>query len=186
MARQPTLLLIDVQQAFDNPRWGARNNAEAEGRVAELLAAWREAGAPVIHVRHRSTEAEGLFRDGGFEFKPEAAPKEGEAVIEKTVNNAFVGTDLERRLRTAGAHTVVVAGLTTDHCCSTTARMASDLGFDVWFLADATATHSREVPDGRRFDADTMHESALASLSGEFAEVVETAEAVSRLKRHAA
>lgn len=139
--------------------------------------------APVIHVRHRSVEANGLFRDGGFEFKAEAMPGDGEPVLEKTVNNAFVGTDLERRLRAAGAHTVVVAGLTTDHCCSTTARMASDLGFEVWFLADATATHAREVPGGPRFDPGTAHEAALASLSDEFAEIVDTAVVVSRVQR---
>ena len=182
MAPTPTLLLIDVQRAFDDPGWGPRNNTDAESHVAELLAAWREAEAPVIHVRHRSDEADGLFRDGGFEFKPEAMPTEGEPVLEKTVNNAFVGTDLEQRLRAAGAYTVVVAGLTTDHCCSTTARMASDLGFEVWFVADATATHTREVPGGRRFDPDTAHESALASLSDEFAEIVDTTAAMSRLQ----
>jgi nicotinamidase-related amidase len=182
VAEKPTLLLIDVQRAFDNPGWGPRNNTDAESRVAELLAAWREAGAPVIHVRHRSVEADGLFRDGGFEFKPEAMAAEGEPVLEKTVNNGFVGTDLERRLRAADAHTVVVAGLTTDHCCSTTARMASDLGFEVWFLADATATHAREVPGGQRFDPEAVHESALASLSDEFAEIVDTAAALSRLQ----
>jgi len=183
MGPRPTLLVIDVQRAFDDPRWDARNNPEAERRLGELLAAWRMAEAPVIHVRHRSTEPDGLFTDGGFEFKPEAAPANGEPVLEKTVNNAFVGTDLEQRLRAGGAETVVVAGLTTDHCCSTTARMASDLGFQVWFVGDATATHARELPDGRRFDAETMHESALASLSDEFAEIVETADAVRRVTR---
>ena len=183
MGPRPTLLVIDVQRAFDDPRWDARNNPEAERRLGELLAAWRMAEAPVIHVRHRSTEPDGLFTDGGFEFKPEAAPADGEPVLEKTVNNAFVGTDLEQRLRADGAETVVVAGLTTDHCCSTTARMASDLGFEVWFVADATATHTRELPDGGLFDAETMHESALASLSDEFAEIVETAEAVRRVTR---
>jgi nicotinamidase-related amidase len=179
----PTLLLIDVQQAFDDPSWAERNNPGAEARIAELLAAWREAGAPVIHVRHRSTdgEADGLFRDGGFEFKPEATPTDGEPVLAKTVNTAFIGTDLEQRLRGSGAETVVVAGLTTDHCCSASARMASDLGFEVWFVADATATHARELPDGRRFDAETMHATALASLSEEFAEIVDADEAVSRL-----
>jgi nicotinamidase-related amidase len=180
---RPTLLIIDVQRAFDDPSWADRNNPEAEGRLKELLAAWRNANAPVIHVRHRSTEPEGLFKDGGFEFKPEAAPADGEPVLEKTVNNAFVGTDLEQRLRAAGTQTVVVAGLTTDHCCSTTARMASDLGFEVWFVDDATATHARELPGGRRLDAETMHESALASLSEEFAEIVDAAEAVKRLAR---
>ncbi len=170
----PTLLVIDVQRAFESPDWGPRNNPEAEARIAELLAAWRARGAPVVHVRH---ESEG-FRRGtpAFEFKAEAVPLPGEPVLEKTVNSAFIGTDLEQRLRDAGADTVVVAGLTTDHCCSTTARMAANLGFTTWFVADATATHARG-----EFDAETMHRTALASLDGEFAEVLDTVEAIRRL-----
>jgi len=174
----PTLLLIDVQRAFDDPSWPDRNNAGAERRIAELLAAWRERGAPVVHVRHESARPEDLFRRGtsAFEFKPEAEPLPGEPVVDKRVNSAFIGTDLERRLREAAVSTVVVAGLTTDHCCSTTARMAANLGFETWFVADATATHARG-----EFDAETIHRTALASLDGEFCEVIDTAEAISRL-----
>jgi nicotinamidase-related amidase len=176
---QPTLLVIDVQRAFDDPFWPERNNPDAEAHVAELLAAWRAAGAPVVHARHESLEAEGLFRRGtpSFEFKPEAEPLPGEPVVEKTVNSAFIGTDLERMLRDAGAETVVIAGLTTDHCCSTTARMAGNLGFETWFVSDATATHARA-----EFDAETMHRTALASIDDEFAEVLTTAEAIARLR----
>jgi nicotinamidase-related amidase len=175
----PTLLVIDVQRAFDDPGWAERNNPDAERRVGELLAAWREAGAPVAHVRHESDSPEGRFRRGtsAFEFKPEAEPLPGEPVVEKRTNNAFLNTGLEERLRAGGTEQVVVAGLTTDHCCSTTARMASDLGFETWFVADATATHAR---DG--FDAETMHRTALASLDGEFAEIVTTADAIERLR----
>jgi nicotinamidase-related amidase len=174
----PTLLVIDVQRAFDDPSWGERNNPDAEARVADLLAAWREAGAPVVHARHESLEPDGLFRRGteSFEFKAEAAPLPGEPVVEKTVNSAFIGTDLEQRLRAAGAETVVVAGLTTDHCCSTTARMAGNLGFETWFVSDATATHRRG-----EFDPETIHRTALASIDDEFCEVLDTAEAISRL-----
>ena len=176
----PTLLLIDVQRAFDDGTWPERNNPGAEARIADLLAAWRGAGAPVVHVRHESPEPDGRFRRGtpGFELKPEAAPLPGEPVLEKQVNNGFVGTDLEERLRAAGAETVVVAGLTTDHCCSTTARMAGDLGFETWFVADATATHARAG-----FDAETIHRTALASIDEEFCEVLDTAEAIRRLGR---
>ena len=174
----PTLLLIDVQRAFDDPSWPARNNPGAEQRIADLLAAWRERGAPVVHVRHESARPEGLFRRGtpAFEFKREAEPLPGEPVVDKQVNSAFIATDLEQRLRDAGASTVVVAGLTTDHCCSTTARMAANLGFETWFVADATATHARG-----EFDAETMHRTALASLDGEFCEVIDAAEAIRRL-----
>jgi nicotinamidase-related amidase len=182
----PTLLVIDVQRAFDDPGWGPRNNPQAESAIAELLAAWRDNAGPVMHVRHRSTSEAGLFKGPGFDFKPEAAPLEGEPVIEKTVNSAFIGTDLEDRLRREGAKTLVIAGLTTDHCCSTTARMAANLGFETWFVSEATATFERRGPDGAKIDAETMHRTALASLQGEFAEVLDVSQSLAKLqaRRH--
>jgi nicotinamidase-related amidase len=180
----PTLLLIDVQRAFDDGSWRPRDNPQAEQHIAEALAAWRAAGAPVIHVRHRSAEPGGSFVPGtpAFDFKPEAEPLEGEPVITKDVNSGFIGTDLEARLRAAGAETVVLAGLTTDHCVSTTARMAANLGFETWVLGDATATHERRAPDGELIDAELMHRTALASLDDEFAEVLPTSDALARLR----
>jgi len=168
------LISIDVQQAFDDPRWGERNNPDAEDRIASLLAAWRDTARPVFHVQHRSASPTGLFRPGepGFAHKPQARPLPGEPVILKDVNSAFIGTDLEARLRAAGIEELVIVGLTTDHCVSTTTRMAGNLGFTVWFVADATATFARTGPDGRHFTAQQMHDTALASLHGEFATVV--------------
>ena len=181
----PTLLVIDVQRAFDDPAWGERNNPGAEAKVAEALAGWREHGAPVIHVRHSSAEPDGTFVPGteAFEFKPEAEPLDGEPVITKDVNSAFIGTDLEERLRSAGVSAVAVVGLTTDHCCSTTARMAANLGFDTWVLGDAMATFARRAPDGELIGAQEMHRTALASLHEEFAEVLDTDAAIARLTR---
>jgi nicotinamidase-related amidase len=183
----PTLIVIDVQRAFEDPAWGARNNPDAERRIAEALAGWRAAGAPIVHVRHRSAAPDGLFVPGtpSFEFKEEAAPLAGEPVITKDVNSAFIGTDLEQRLRDAGAGTVALAGLTTDHCCSTTARMAGNLGFETWVLGDAMATFERRGVDGEPITAEVMHSTALASLHDEFAEVLQTGEAVERLGRRA-
>jgi len=182
--RRPALIVIDVQRAFDNPAWGARNNPAAERRIAALLSAWRAAGAPVLHVRHESVSPNGIFRRGtpAFDFKPEAQPADGEPVIDKRVNSAFIGTDLEKRLRAEGISALVIAGLTTDHCCSTTARMAGNLGFETWFVSDATATFDRTAPDGERIPAETMHRTALASLDGEFAEVVTSEEAILRIR----
>jgi nicotinamidase-related amidase len=179
----PTLLVIDVQRAFEDPEWGPRNNPGAEENIAAALAGWRERGAPVIHVRHASTGSDGLFVPGttSFEFKPEAAPAGAEPVITKGVNSAFIGTDLEQRLRGESVEAVALVGLTTDHCVSTTARMADNLGFETWVLADATATHDRRAPDGETIPADTMHRTALASLDGEFAEVLDTRDALARL-----
>jgi nicotinamidase-related amidase len=188
MARNlPTLLVIDVQRAFDDPAWGARNNPDAEERVAEALAAWRAEGAPIIHVRHRSAVPDGLFVEGteAFEFKPQAQPQDGEPVITKDVNSAFIGTDLEQRLRADGSGPVVIAGLTTDHCVSTTTRMAGNLGFDTWLLEDATATFDRRAPDGEPLPAELIHRTALASLHGEFAQVISTREAILSLRGEA-
>jgi nicotinamidase-related amidase len=180
----PTLIVIDVQQAFYDPVWGPRNNPEAEERIAEAIAAWRDRRAPIIHVRHASTDSDGLFAAGStsFEFKPEASPLEAEPVITKHVNSAFIGTDLEARLREQGVETVALVGLITDHCVSTTARMSGNLGFETWVLEDATATFDRRAPDGGMIAADVMHRTELASLHDEFAEVLTTREAVARLR----
>ena len=108
----PTLIVIDVQQEFDDPAWGERNNPGAESKVAEALSAWRERGAPIIHVRHESPPDEGVFLAGtpGVDFKPEASPLPGEPVITKHVNSAFIGTDLEERLRADGVDAVAIIG----------------------------------------------------------------------------
>ena len=176
----PTLIVIDVQRALDDPSHGERNNPQAERNIARAIEAWREGGAPVLHVRH---ESDGLFAPGSTtaEVKPEAVPRDGEPVLTKSANSAFVGTDLEERLRADGVRAVAIVGLTTDHCVSATTRMASDLGFETWVLADATAAHERCTFDGELIPAETIHRAALASLHGEFAEVLETDEALARV-----
>ena len=178
------LLLIDVQRAFDEPYWGPRNNPRMEDNVAALLAAWRGAGRPVIHVRHMSTTPGSPLRPGlpGNAFKPEAVPAEGEPVLEKTVNSAFIGTDLEARLRGAGIGSLVIAGLTTNHCVSTTARMAGNLGFRTWVVGDATATFDRRGPDGVLHPAEVVHAVSLASLHEEFATVTDTAAVLAEVR----
>ena len=92
------------------------------------------------------------------------------------MNSAFIGTGLEERLREQGIERVVIAGLTSDHCVSATARMAGDLGFDVYVVADATATFGRTGPDGEHLAAEQVHAVSLATLEGEFATVVRTEE----------
>ena len=174
------LIVIDVQKAFEDPSWGPRNNPEAETNIAQLLEVWRERKLPVFHVRHVSA-ARFARGTAGFEFKEEAAPKAGEPVLEKTVNSAFIGTDLEERLRSMACDTVVIVGLTTNHCVETTTRMAGNLGFTTYLVSDATATFDRVGPDGFVHKAEDIHRMTLANLHEEFATIVSSHELMDRL-----
>ena len=171
------LIIIDVQKGFDEPYWGQRNNPEAEENIARLLAAWRRTGRPIYHIQHQSTEPNSTLRPGyvGSEIKEIVSPIGPEPVLQKHVNSAFIGTDLEARLRDSSQDTVIITGLTTDHCVSTTTRMAANLGFKTYVVADGTATFERTGHDGRHFKAEDIHAMELTSLNGEFATIVDTA-----------
>lgn len=173
------LLIIDVQKGLDDPALGNnRNNPHAESNMALLLSEWRQREQPVVHVRHCSTEPGSPLRPGlpGHAFKEEVRPLPAEKQFDKTVNSAFVGTGLERWLRDAGIRSLVVVGLTTDHCVSATTRTASDLGFQVTLVSDATATFERRGNDGRVYPAELVHTVNLASLRGEFCVIRPTKE----------
>lgn len=170
------LLIIDVQKGFDEPYWGRRNNPHMEHRILELLSAWRSADRLVVHAKHMSENSQSPLRPGqpGNEFKNGFAPLPNEPVVEKRVNSCFIGTSLETSLRERGIDGVVIVGLTTNHCVSTTVRMASNLGFKTWLVSDATATFDRTSPDGILYRAEEMHAMTLCDLHGEFAVVVTT------------
>lgn len=172
------LIIIDVQEGLDDPRHGTRNNPQAEDNMARLLATWREQQRPIFHVQHMSTEPHSLLRPElpGNAIKAVVAPQGDEPVIQKNVNSAFIGTDLEARLRAAGIDTLVIVGLTTEHCVSTSVRMADNLGFNTYLVDDATATFDRTSLDGTHLTAETVHNVELSVLQGEFATIVRTAD----------
>ena len=177
------LLVIDVQRAIDHPSWGERNNPQAEANIAALLAAWRAARQPIYHVRHDSTEPQSHSRPGqpGHEFKAEAMPHAGEPVIAKQTNSAFIRPDLESRLRAAHMETLVIAGVITNNSVEATVRMAGNLGFETFVVADACFTFGRKDWTGTWRTADEVHAMSLANLSGEYARVVSTAEILREL-----
>ena len=184
----PVLLLVDFQKGFEEiAALIPRNNLGAEAHAMRLVGFWREAGMPVIHIRHDSTEAGSVLRPGtpgnaAMEFAAEAP---GEPVLRRTVDSAFVGTDLAERLEALGRPDVVVAGIPTDHCVSTTVRMGASLGFRMLLAADACFTFDRRGIDGRTIPAAEVHDVNLASLAGEFARVVSSGALLAELRARA-
>ena len=175
---RPALILIDIQKGFDNIEYwgGQRNNPNAENNAGELLRLWRTNDLPVIHIKHCSSNPASLLHitNAGNEFKDSVKPVNYEPVIKKNVNSAFIGTNLKEQLDNLKITTLVLVGLTTDHCVSTTARMAGNLGFDCFVVSDATATFNKKGLAGQNYSAELIHETALASLNNEFATVVTT------------
>ena len=174
----PALILVDIQKAFDNIEYwgGQRNNPAAELRASELLKLWRAHNLPIFHIQHCSSNPTSLLHEtkAGNAFNDIVTPVEGESIIKKKVNSAFIGTELQTQLDSAKITTLVIVGLTTDHCISTTTRMAGNLGYETYLVADATAAFNKKGVDGKNYPAELIHETALASLHKEFATIVTT------------
>ncbi len=170
------LILIDFQKGFDQGAYQNRNNKEAEKKASVILNKWRALQLPVFHVIHSSKDTDSTFHEShpGFEIKDEVKPVQGEAVIKKNVHSAFIGTDLKARLDKQGISSLVIIGMTTNHCVSTSTRMAGDYGFDTYLIADATATFDRIGINGEIFSAEIIHQTALANLHNDFAQVIDT------------
>ena len=190
LPRSAALILIDVQKAFLEMEQAGqrRNNPQAVDNIARLLDAFRRSGRAIVHIRHASTENGSRLRPERSGYQPIESARErpGEAVIVKHVNSAFIGTDLEERLRAGHHETLVIAGITTNHCVETTTRMAGNLGFDARLVEDACYTFDRVGPDGRTHPAEIVHDMTLANLDGEFASIATTNAIVAALAETAA
>jgi len=177
MINQIALIIIDVQKAFQLPYWGERNNLFAEENMKSLLEEWRRRKRPVFHIQHVNKEnVQSMFYQQAetVNFKEEVKPLRDEIIIQKSVNSAFIGTNLEEQLREKKCNTVVIVGLTTNHCVETTTRMAGNLGFTTYLVSDATATFNRKGLDGAEYSAEDIHNMTLVNLHDEFAKIVTT------------
>lgn len=173
--KKPALILIDVQKAFlEEDHWGGnRNNKNAEVICGKILNRWRALNLPIFHIRHSSTNPNSKLHptNKGFEFNENVIPKGKEPVITKNVNSAFIGTALKEQIDSLNIKTLVIVGITTNHCVSTTTRMAGNYGYETYLISDATATFDRIGINGEKYDAETIHLTSLANLNEEFATV---------------
>jgi nicotinamidase-related amidase len=172
------LIVVDAQAGFDDPWWGPRDNPDADRNIATLMEAFARSGRPLVFVRHDSTSPESpLHPDRPGNQLKSYLTHQPQLVVRKSVNSSFHGTpDLDGWLRGQGIGQVVITGITTNHCCETTARIGGNLGYDVLFVLDASHTFDRTGPDGRCYPADQLAAVTAANLHGEFATVTSTAE----------
>ncbi|QBA63616.1 cysteine hydrolase family protein [Muriicola soli] len=180
----PALILIDIQKGLEELEYygGARNNPNAEENAAALLHFWRQKNFPVFHIKHNGTAPSPLAKGmPGNEFKDITAPQEGEPIVEKNSNSAFINTPLHQKLQDLNISHLVLVGLTTSHCVSSTARMAGNFGYHTFVISDATATFDIVSPKGLRYEASLVHEITLANLHNEFAAVLDTSDLISLL-----
>ena len=178
--KNPALLLVDIQKAFLEKDYPGliRNNENAEFICGKILKKWRTLDLPIIHVRHSSTNPESKLHKSrpGFEFNDYVTPLENEMVLTKEVNSAFIGTNLENILIKSHIDTLVIVGMTTNHCISTTVRMSGNLCFDTYLISDSTACYNTKGLNGEIIPCNTIYNSALASLQEEFATVIDSKE----------
>lgn len=175
---QLALVVIDVQRGFDDTAWwGRRDNPGCEDNIAALLTAWRDRHRPVVLVRHDSTDPSSpLHPDSAGNAFKDGVDGDHDLLVVKHVNSAFHGRpDLRAWLLERDLEGIVVAGITTNHCCETTARVGGNLGLRVFFALDATHTFDRAAPDGVVVGAEELARTTATNLHGEFATVVTTA-----------
>jgi nicotinamidase-related amidase len=179
------LLPIDMQRAFDGQGWPGRWNKAADSNGRALIAEWRRSRRPIIHVRHDSIAPGSSLAPGqlGNAFRPGFEPLAGEPVVAKSVNSAFIGTDLDLRLKRLGARRVVTFGISTDMCVSTTIRTGANFGWDMLLVPDASDCF--DLPDGKggTIPAERVHEVHVATLAFEFCRIVTTPEILGRSGR---
>jgi len=175
------LIVVDVQKGFDDAvYWGLRNNPSCEQNIGVLISEWRKQGWPVVYVRHDSAEPASPLRRGepGNAFK-DVLTGTPDLVVTKSAHSAFYGEpDLDSWLKGNGISSVAICGIQTNICCDSTARMASDLGYDTLFVADATHTFDLRGADGTILRARELARATALMFAAEFGTTLYTSELV--------
>lgn len=181
IADSAVLIIIDVQEAFDDPYWGPTSNPACEDNIASLVDAWHERGGTIVVVRHDSVSAGSPLHPDhpGNRLKPVAANATAELQVVKSVNSAFLGEpNLDEWLKARGSTQLVLCGIQTNMCVETTARMGGNLGYDVIVPLDATRTFDLDGEVGGTQDSATADElmriTAINLSGGGFATVTTT------------
>ncbi len=186
------LIVIDVQESFrQQPLWAAISNPGIVERVQRLVGQARSGADLVIWVLHTEPGTGTVFdpASGHVRLMEGLTPAAGEPLITKTSHNAFTTTNLQQLLTARAIRDLVICGIRTEQCCETTARVASDLGYEVTFVIDATATSPiahREAPadrtvaelvaDPRTLSTDDILARTEYALAGRFATIRTVAE----------
>ena len=177
------LIVIDVQKGFEEfDIKGERNNPDSEDNIVKLIDAWRNKDLPLVYVKHNSKSDTSVLRPNqpGNDFK-DIITGTPDLLITKSVNSAFYGTpDLHKWLKENQIEAVAICGIQTNMCCETTARMSGNLGLDTWFILDATHTFAKTF-NGVKLSAEELARVTAVNLSGEFAEILSTEEAISKI-----
>jgi nicotinamidase-related amidase len=182
------LLLIDVQESFRaRPYWDAADAPAFFERTNTLLAGAAQAGIPVVQVFHTDgpNSADNAFSRASGLIRPlaELQPFEPALVVEKHRHSALVGTGLSVWLHQQGIPRLIVAGIRTEQCCETTTRHASDEGWEVDYVTEATLTFDMRTPSGEVLSAAAIRERTETVLAGRFATLCTVEQALQRASR---
>ena len=175
MDDRTALIVVDAQQGFDQAAWwGPRDNADCDQNIAALVNEWYRLSRPIVFVQHSSTNPLSPLHPSnpGHALKSYVSGTP-DLLVEKTVNSSFHGTpDLDHWLRENAISTIVICGITTNHCCETTARIGGNLGYTVYFAVDATHTFDRADLEGGTISAEELSRISAINLNDEFATIV--------------
>ena len=179
------LVILDVQDTIDQPVWNNKSNPDYLNVIQRLLAHWRKNGWPVLYIKHDESVSTSSYYIHGLwnSIKKDIAPIPGEIIVSKQQNCAFIGTELDMILRGMQVNHLVLTGVVIHNSMDATIRAGKALGYSIILPSDATTAVPVAGPNGKSWDAVTVHDLTLAILDGEYAEVMTSDEVINKVAR---